>query len=179
MKDITFWVGAGVGFVSAVLGVLLGAWVQFKFRIKEHEYKREQERVDREKEERAREEAESKRLVELIGDRRNDIRFSDEWKRVIEEHRERRHSQGFYGSSALDQYYEVYKFNDERLRDLPLHELKILYMVITNIHNLMAASELFYERERRLERAMSDMSVTLKYIQDSLSQSDKEKPRKE
>lgn len=181
MKDITFWIGASIGFISGLLGVLLGAWVQFKLRIKEHEYKREQERVGREKEERAREDAERKRLMELIGDFRNDIRFSDEWERVIQEHRKRRDYQGFYGSSAFSQYYRegAYKFRDESLRDLPLYELKSLYMLITNIHNLMAASELFAERERRLERTVNEIEGTLRYIAHSLSHADKEKTQKE
>jgi hypothetical protein len=178
MTDINFWIGAGVGLVSA----LVGAWVQFKFRIKEHEYKREQERMDREKEEQAREEAEKEKLIALISDLRNDIGISDEWKRIIERRSELRHQSGLYGSSVLEWYDSGHyrgRFRDEFLRKVDIHELKSLHMQITNMHSLLTASEIFTVREQRIEQKMYEMYEIVRRLEARLPQPDKENSQKE
>ena len=75
--DKTFWIGAGVGLISALIGAVLTSWLQFKFRMKELNETKKQQQIDHEKENLSREEAVHNELMALIGDLRTDAEFAD------------------------------------------------------------------------------------------------------
>lgn len=167
MKDATFWIVPAVGFVSGLLGAVVGAWLQFRFKIKEHEYQRRQERIDRETdretEERSRRELERKELIAMISDLRPDIKASDDWRRIMshsESYKGRYHGEsGFY---SMHKWYEGYDDLDW-LGRMSLSELRSLYTTIMSTLSLWPVAMLFNDRAREIEQRADQISEMLRH----------------
>jgi type II secretory pathway pseudopilin PulG len=161
--DITFWIGAGVGLISALIGAVVTSWLQFKFRIKELSETKKQEQIAQEKEKLAQEEAIRNQLRGLIGNLRTDKEFADYLRKSIDR-QDSSISRPFSSILACLDYGGYYGLTEDILKSMSLPELIGFHITLLNITSLFPISGLVNQREDKLERAMQNISALLEQI---------------
>jgi hypothetical protein len=179
MRDINFWIGTGIGFLSALSCAVVVAWLQYKLRIREHEYERKEQELDREKERRDREEAERKGLIDLLGDLHSDIRNRDDLQRILVRYTDR-HLEDRSRDSVRSWFRGVWDRPSEfDFQNLSLFELRGLYATVVNVLSVAPLSALFDMRKQEIERATHELSELSKHIRATLPRSDTPASRKD
>jgi hypothetical protein len=163
MNNLTFWMGTGVGFLSALSCAVVVAWLQYRLKIKELKYIRAQEKKDREQEETARKEAERQDRIAKIRNLREGVEHNEQWRRIIDRNWEITEGRGMFG-----RYNNRYDFlQDYYLDGMDLPDLQSLYTTMVNVLSLAPVSQLFDVREREVERLMNELSEALKQVRGS------------
>jgi hypothetical protein len=166
MKDINFWLGTGVGFASALSGAAVVAWIQYRLRIKEHNYTREQARKDREEEELARKEASRDEYMTMIKDLRPDLLDSSEWAGFVERHRKYYPNNRTFGFLNRSHVGSLVWDND--LKDMSLSELKNIYMLLVNMPISSTVLDLLNTRDEELKQIAKELSGMLNRMHSTL-----------
>jgi hypothetical protein len=177
MKDINFWIGTGVGFVSALSCAVVVAWLQYRLKIKEHEYERKQQDLDREKESRDREEAERKGLIDLLGDLHSDIENKEDLRRILLRYTDRHLGHRSVVRDWFQYFYHPPSYYD--FQNLSLAELRGLYATVVNVLSVAPLSDSLDMREQEIGRATRELSELSKQIRAALPNSAVQVPRKD
>jgi hypothetical protein len=169
--DKTFWIGAGVGLISALLGVVVSSWLQFKFRLKELDEIRKQQQIDQEREKLSQEEALRKELMSLITDLRTDKEFIDYMKKTINRRSITieyypRTSSVFHSLAYADRPYKI----EDWLEGMSLVELKNLHVTLLSLTGLFPISEMVNQQEDEIKRITNEIFEMLRKIPSTATQ---------
>ena len=161
------WIGAALGFASALLCVVFGAWIQSRLRIKEQRLQREQLRRDRAEDEAARVEAERQKLIKVLSDLRTLKPLEDVARHIGESVREseRRHFRASWGGNLLT-WWSDEQYSDSVLQRMSFTELSLLYTASLGVFGFCLAGD---RQRSELDQRMDEIGRTLRDIEHRLS----------